>query len=512
MVPSLALVLPIAVFAAGRAGRARAAHPWPRIHPDFTTHVVQTESQNEGYFYSDSQGRTCCHTETESMAFGCKLLQSYRSGDYFEQGSRNRTRQGNVVLWYTDVMKEMAVEPTPTGSKHKWQCAAYCPIDSLNEFKSLAAIGDCGPAPEYCNGKNAPHDAGNVTVSQARPFNNVTKLTQNWAWIKTILIVPVERNSMFLDMSDPSAPVPVLFRSQLAPGGGDTQAEQNISYVGWTPKDFDQDGTFDIDPASIRSCPKNPGGCSGDKRERHDSLEAVVNGGVAKRRRAESLPENSTRENAAAPNISFPHSWQAMAEIEDIESAGGVTAPNGDLCCEWEAASCAVAYSQRTQFHYFDYDNNRQRVDEGGNTGESRVYDFNTLKSMRVRSVAGVDTCVEYCPLPKVKHMPSFPFPSYDKILDFGPVTWKGRPAHQYRWYDYLSDSNKIPMQTYNLFLDLSDTTNPVPLEETKDITPFNTTSIMQQRTRWTKWKAGGVPASKFDIAKADTCPRASKC
>ena len=123
-------------------------------------------------------------------------------------------------------------------------------------------------------------------MSQARPFNNVTKLTQNWAWTETLLIVPVERNSMFLDMSEPSAPVPFLFRSQLAPGGGDTQAEQNISYVGWTPKDFDQDGSFDIDPASIKNCPKNPGGCSGDKRERHDSLEAVVNGGVAKRRRA----------------------------------------------------------------------------------------------------------------------------------------------------------------------------------------------------------------------------------
>ena len=207
------------LFAAGCVGCGYAAHPWPTVNPDFTTHVIQTEHQN-GYFYKDAQGRTCCHTETESLPFECKLQQTYRAGDYMEQGSRNRTRQGNVVLWFADVMKEMAIEPTPAGSKHKWQVSAYCPIDPLDEFNSLVAIGDCGPAPEYCNGKNAPHDAGNATVCQARPYKSMTRLTQNWAWTKTLLIVLVERNSMFLDMTDPSSPVPFLFRSQLAPGGG----------------------------------------------------------------------------------------------------------------------------------------------------------------------------------------------------------------------------------------------------------------------------------------------------
>ena len=60
----VALLL-LAVSGTGQANRAGAAHPWPRIHPDFATHVVQTEQQNEGYFYEDSQGRTCCHTEKE---------------------------------------------------------------------------------------------------------------------------------------------------------------------------------------------------------------------------------------------------------------------------------------------------------------------------------------------------------------------------------------------------------------------------------------------------------------
>ena len=270
---------------------------------------------------------------------------------------------------------------------------------------------------------------------------------------------------------------------------GDTQAEQNISYVRWKPTNFDEDGSFDIDPASIQSCPKNPGGCSGDKRERHASLETFVNGENTKPKPRKYKPVNISHAPMTVPNISL-HAWQAMAEIEDLESTGSVTAPSGDLCCDWSSAACSVAYTQRTEYHYFDYDHNRQRVEAGGGTGEARVYDFNTFRNMRVRSVAGVDTCVEYCPLQKVEHMPSFPFPSYDKILDFGPVTWKGKNAHQYQWYDYLSNSDKIPMQTYNLFMDLSDPGNPIPLEETKDITPFNTTSMSQQRTRWTKWKA----------------------
>ena len=506
-------LLAVAVLSVASAAVSTSRATPPKIHPDFATDVIQTEKQNVGYFYTTGNGaQTCCHTKRMDMPFTCKLQMEYRTGAVREQGSKNRTRQGNVVAWYQDVMKEMAVVPAAAGSKHAWACAAYCPISDLEEFESLVAIGDCGPMPEECKNKNAPHDAGSAIISQARPYNNVSRKVENWAWTKTILIVPVERNSMFIDISNQSNPVPFVFRSQLAPGGGQTQAEQNLSYVNWEPVDFDKDRSFDIDPESIKQCPLNPGGCSSERRQRRSLLEAYgLAGSKAKEEEAAATAHMHADYAAASPtNISFPPDWQAFSETEQIEGTGSTVAQNGDLCCDWNAPSCLVGYTQRTAFHWFDYTHNRERVEDIG-TGEIHVYDFNTHKDLRVHNVAGVDTCVEYCPLPHIDHMPKFPFPSDDKVIDMGETSWHGKPAHQYRWYDYLLN-HSIPIQTYNLYLDLSNRSNPIPLEKDEDVTPFNSTRLLRTRTRWSQFKAGPVPAKLFHIAAADTCPRAKSC
>ena len=85
----------LALVAVGGAVTAHRAHPWPTLHPDFATHAIQTEHHNIGYFYTDAEtGNTCCHTELERSSEVCKLQMTYEAGDYAEQGTRNRTRQG----------------------------------------------------------------------------------------------------------------------------------------------------------------------------------------------------------------------------------------------------------------------------------------------------------------------------------------------------------------------------------------------------------------------------------
>lgn len=491
-----------------------AQHPWPEFQKDFSADIVQTEAQNQGYYYVSSNGDTCCPTSLLNETYSCNLQMQYVRGQYYEQGSRNRSRTGNVIVWYEDVMKEIAVEPAAAGSKYEWKCVAYCPIGGMSTFESLVSIGNCGPEPESCPGKFSPHNEGKVLISQARPFNNVTKLVDNWAWTKLLAILPVEENSMYVDNSDPSRPVPFKYVSKLAPAGK-VEGVANLSYIGWKPVNYEQNTAFDIDPSTVNSCPVNPGGCGGSSRKSPRIFAKPIKESLPSEGKAARAKAWKTLEGVSStPKIPFPQDWWGFIEYETIENRGAEVKHNGDICCPYDSPDCLVEYSQLSEYHYYDYTNQRLRIETVGVDDDVLVDDFRTMKSMKVFNVSGKETCVEYCPIQKGATLRKFfPFPTDDKVYDMGKTKWKGKSVHEYKWADTLFP-HSIPMITYTLYVDIPSERagSAIPFEEYTDLTPFNTSKLERQRKTWKSFYPGPIPESKFNIQGVNKCPLAKDC
>ena len=489
----------------------------PKISGDFFTDIIQTEQQKSGYFYTESDGLVCCHTALEEQPFDCKIEMSYEIGELYQQASKNRTRQSDVVLWFEDVRKEMLVQPASSTSKYKWECAAYCPIGQDDQFSSLTAIGHCGPEPVQCKGKNAPSNRGIVDVVQARPYNNNSCACNNIQWTKTLLGVPVSQNTMYVDSRDPKSAKPFVFESKLIIGG-QVQAEQNLSFVNWKHANFGEDGdtAFSIDPDSIKKCPLNPQGCNSGKKKFFGSRSKNAQHVAASINRKLRSSKHSLVRNSIGkyhpPNISFPLDWQSLIEFEDIVEKGGKTKENGDFCCPYDLPSCAVGYSQRSEYQYYDYTNKRLRIEKIG-LDETNIIDYISKKNLNVRSLNGIETCINLCPLKPgedIMHPNPIDF-DYSPVKHLGPTIWHGKTVQKYVWYNAFFN-HTLPMETYTLFVDESDKDNAVPLQEYDDETPFNETRISRVRKTWTKFLPGPIPAKKFKIAKVDVCPRAPQC
>ena len=217
--------------------------------------------------------------------------------------------------------------------------------------------------------------------------------------------------------------------------------------------------------------------------------------------------------DVTAPNISFPADWSGFIEFEMVENSGGVTKDSGDMCCPYDSPSCELAYNQMSEYHYYDYTNQRLRIEQVGVDDDVQVVDFRGLKSMKVFNVSGEETCVEYCPLdPRAKLERFFYFPKEDPIHDEGETSWHGKRAHEYKWYDTILD-HSIVITSYTLFVDETSKAKggARPLEQYTDLTPFNSSKLERQRKTWKSFTPG-VRASKFDIKGESNCPRAKNC
>ena len=493
----------------------------PKIPQDFFTDIIQTEAQNVGYFYTKENGDVCCPTALQDQTYECKLETQYMVGEISQQGSKNRTRQSNMVIWFDNVMKQILLKPASSpSSKHKWECDSYCPIGKDATFSSLTSIGKCGPEPTQCKGKNAPANKGSTNVRHARPYNNDTIDCDNIEWTETILGLPASINSMYVTIED--HPIPFLFVSKLAPGGKQVQAVQNLSYINFKTMDFDTNGdtTFDIDPDSIKKCPINSR-CNQlhgnlinrqrlmEKSEIDDNNDKNVQ--LIYQQRPNGQTEKRDVGKYQPPNISFPLDWQSLIEFEEFVNKGGkVEEKSGDICCSYDSPACVVAYSQRSEYQYYDYTNQRLRIEQAS-LDQINIIDYKTQRNLNVRSLNGVETCINYCPL-KPGHTIMHPNPidfDYNPVKDLGKTSWHGKTAEKYLWYDSFPILNhSIPMQTYTLFVDESVEKHAVPLQQFSDTTPLNTTRVNRERKTWIKFTPGAIDPTKFKIAKVESCPR----
>merc|ERR1711988_2053332 len=210
------------------------------------------------------------------------------------------------------------------------------------------------------------------------------------------------------------------------------------------------------------------------------------------------------------PNISFPLDWQSLIEFEEIVNKGGkVEEKSGDICCSYDSPACVVAYSQRSEYQYYDYTNQRLRIEQAS-LDQINIIDYKTQRNLNVRSLNGVETCINYCPL-KPGHTIMHPNPidfDYNPVKDLGKTSWHGKTAEKYLWYDSFPILNhSIPMQTYTLFVDESVEKHAVPLQQFSDTTPLNTTRVNRERKTWIKFTPGAIDPTKFKIAKVESCP-----
>ncbi len=520
-------------FSFSSSNNSAAQATLPRIPQDFFTDIIQTEAQNTGYFYTNEKdGSVCCPTSLQNQPYECKLETQYLVGEISQQGSKNRTRQSNVVVWYDNVMKEILLKPASSSSKYAWECNSYCPIGKDGKFSSLTSIGDCGPEPVQCTGKNAPSNKGRENVAHARPYNNDTLLCTDIEWTETLLGLPVSQNSMYVTVEE--KPKPFLFVSKLEPGGKQVQAIQNLSFINFKEIDFDKDGdkTFDIDPDSIKKCSLNPrcdeAGNNGKRSITINNMNVLLGEGLDQKKLfsplkngSENIHQNSRRSKHSIvgkyqpPNISFPLDWQSLIVFEEIVNKGGnIQKKSGDICCLYDTPACVVGYSQHSEYQYYDYTNKRLRIEKIG-LDETNIIDYKTEKNLNVRSLNGVETCINYCPVAigdRTMHPNPIDF-DYKPVKDLGKATWHGKIVEKYLWYDSFPILNhSIPMQTYTLFVDESDKQHAVPLEQYSDVTPLNSTRVSRIRKTWTKFVPGAIDPNKFKIAKVDTCPKAPSC
>jgi len=497
--------------------------PWPVFAKDFYTGSQDNVALVQGGYFIEGGG--CCSATKSS---NCKIQAISMGSDVREQGSMNRTRsdsaQGSIVTDFV-AKKQMAVVPAgtpgaPNSTTHKWVCAAFCPTDG--DFASSATIGD-----GKTTGKDRPKDLGKELVRQPKAIGGNAKTCEHWAWTETIFgLLPMDSNDMFVDNSGAS-PAPWFSASRITPFGGACIAQENTSFVGFTPVDWtkDKDGYFDLDPDTVTSCAPNPQGCgqNNDENNKDAAAHLARSRTLQHLRFAKSMTQKAEEAAAALgyaagsadpdppqPKIAWPKDFSATEDARMAINQGGATKPNGDICCAGGPGQCQIQFSHQAGQRYYDSTHQRERF-EDHIAGQVVVTDYKAHKDMLINVTAsGEEFCQEYCPLDPRDTMDAFnPFDPFDPVVDKGEATYMGKKLHHYEWKDKILKF--ITMQTSEFYVDDSDAKHPTPVALNSVLSPFGMQLGVQNNT-WAEWTPGTPPAAKFAIKGVDTCKMSSQC
>ena len=139
---SIVSLLPVALV----GGDSRGSGP-PTFPSSFYVGQMSQMLLNQGG-YRTGDTKVCCSRKAPE----CRIVAETTGEDYFEEARMNRSRidsdRGSIISWYQIASPQfphdgmqMAVTPSPPGSKHKYTCAAYCPLQGA-KFLPAIAIGD----------------------------------------------------------------------------------------------------------------------------------------------------------------------------------------------------------------------------------------------------------------------------------------------------------------------------------------------------------------------------------
>lgn len=326
-------------------------------------------------------------------------------------------------------------------------------------------------------------------------------------------------------------PASPWYKHMLIEPFGRTLGVENTSFLQYEPTDVS--AFFDVDPASVDSCPMSN---SCDPQEDLSPGASSRLGGLLARgrfaestyelaaRRAHAVTMDATAADAAAaaarrdppppPNVTFGSDYSAMVDGLLEIAQGARTAANGDPCCVGgepdSPQQCQVQVQHFRGPRYHDVTNQRERFEDAVGA-QTTVDDYTTHMSMLINVTDGVETCAEWCPIDASDKLhPLEPFDPLDTVRDFGSVLVDGKTLEHFRWSDVIL--KVIKMQTTDFYADIADPANAVPYLMTTQITPFGTAPIGFENHTYSQWAAGTPPADKFKIAGVQQCPRSNKC
>jgi len=199
----------------------------------------------------------------------------------------------------------------------------------------------------------------------------------------------------------------------------------------------------------------------------------------------------------------FPPDWSANQENFLVVKQGDfVITPDGAYCCG-EGSNCQVQTAYEKGVEYFSYSTNQTRFDDHV-ANEVIITDYIIGKEMLVASSTNL-TCVEYCPT----QFPLDPYSIDSKAKDKGPVKIHDKEYEDWFWEEKILLF--IVMEKIDVFVDQSDTKNPVPFIERDELTPFGE-DIGTANSTFTNFKPGKQDPALFAVQGAAHCRQSPNC
>jgi len=450
----------------------------------------------------------CCSKSDPS----CKVQYQSLGMDVYERSSTNQTRRdsihGQIVNWGGSVQKQMGLAPgSMKNSSHAFVCFAACPLQGA--WLSDINLG----SPEFPFG-GKPKDKGRATITQTGAPGNATKVTEWYQWKDGLIIVPFETYDFFIDETG-SKPVPFLKSVHVTPFAGPELEQINSSYIMFQA--INADKYFDIDPASVASCPAPKGGCQQSGAIAESPAEAFkryfgtsyLEGARAMLNASAAAPTAIDDAQQRAGNTTrFPGDYVSHEVTEFLIKQNGVPgAASGDVCCDGSAPQCQLQMQNGNVLRYVDTTNQRARADDSF-SGTIFVDDFHTHTSMSVKVVGGVEACVEFCPIDPADTMK--PYALHHDAKDLGKTTLDGKTVEHYQWSQVVL--KVIKMSTTDLYT-VKQAGYDVPAFQSEQLTPGGIQPPFGTSNKtWSAVKLGPPPAAKFQIVNATTCPQSKKC
>jgi hypothetical protein len=450
-------------------------------------------------------GSICC----APTAPQCKVQTVNLNGVTYNDGVNERTRhdsmEGITVNWYGNVMKELALQPLGTGKG--FQCVAACPL--LGNYSNPLYI------------KPNAKDKGAVSINGVK--------AEEWVFYDTLLkVVRMDEKDFFVDMSGGKA-APVAIIEKLTPF--DVPIIHPTKELGESATNYSAFSTAALDPsvfditncnAQKCDCPPPQQGCNQDSKS--DFATQVFKRAGFKQ--PETLYEklkfyhklrkaSAEDSNEVSTNGTWAKDWSAVEAAISVIDQGAQHEANGEFCCHPSTGvQCQVQLSSGGGTRYMDFTNQRTRLED--NSGEIGVDDFKTRKSMEVVNNGTHDVCKSYCPIdPEDTLDGGAAFfldenPGHD-FKDLGTTTFEGKTVHEWQWEELLFKI--VEMSRTNFYAIKNSEGMYIPLAQTEMLVPSNTgPPLGRSNMTWSAFTPGPQPASKFDIAGADTCPESKNC
>jgi hypothetical protein len=443
----------------------------------------------------------CC----SKTAPQCKVQAQAQSGKAYTDGDNNRTALvagGQAIFnFYKGNPSGKVMQFAAVQNGSSWTCKEYCPYEQGEDayFNPLAF-------------DPSAKDQGKVTVEG--------KTYEAYHWFDTLFkVVKMEEDLWYVDESG-TKPVPFQNIVKLTPFGAPELAEMTAAWDSFT--DGVDASIFDV--TGLASCEKSQNCQSNNQGLGIMGKNTVPSVKDKKNQNFLELAENMKRVGAvpgAVPVVKavagkpvkalkWANDWSATETAAMLINQGGQPSADGSsICCASNYGSqCQIQQQYMSGMKYYDYSNNRTRMEDPVNGIE--VVDYKALKDMLVVHNGTHDVCQKYCPIDPRDTMDAGRDIFLDSnATDLGKTTFKNQSAEHWQWKDTVLKT--ITMQTTDFYADVSGST-VLPLGQVSTLTPFGGPAIGQQTASWDGFKAGPQPASKFDIQGMDTCPQDPQC